>query len=127
MNAVRRLLESRRLPLLAAGIAAVLVAPGLNNGFQLDDYLHRAAMLGSERFGEFLGGPQEIFCFFPGDPERTQQWMEMGFLPWWTYPGVKAEFFQFLTVQTHVLDYALWPDSPLLMHVHSLLWLTALT
>lgn len=127
MNAFQRLLECRWLPLLAAVIAAGLAAPGLNNGFLLDDYLHRAGMLGSERFGEFLGGPQEIFRFFPGDREQVQRVMDIGFLPWWTYPGAKAEFFQFLTVQTHVLDYALWPHSPFLMHLQSLLWFAALT
>jgi hypothetical protein len=31
-----------------------------------------------------------------------------------------------LTVPTHQLDYWLWPDSPHLMHAHSLVWLAAL-
>jgi hypothetical protein len=127
MKAIRALLEHRRLPFLAAVLAAVLAAPSLNNGFVLDDYFHRAAMLGSDRLSGFIGGPQEMFRFFRGDPEQTFRGMDAGFLPWWTYPGVKAEFLQFLTVQTHVLDYALWPDSPFWMHLHNLLWLAALT
>ncbi len=45
----------------------------------------------------------------------------------WTYPGIKAEFLQFLTVQTHVLDYALWPNSPSLDALHNLVWLAVLT
>jgi hypothetical protein len=126
MKTVRAILEHRWVPILAAILAVVLTSPSLDNGFMLDDYFHRAVMLGSERFGDFLGGPQEMFRFFRGDPQRTHAAIDVGFLPWWTYCGVKAEFLQFLTVQTHVLDYALWPDSPWLMHLHSLLWLAAL-
>jgi hypothetical protein len=36
---------------------------------------------------------------------------------------LKAEFLQAVTVLTHRLDYALWPDSPALMHAQSLFWL----
>ena len=123
----RRILEHRRLPLFAAAIAALLASSCLDNGFLLDDYFHRAIMLGSDRLGDSLGGPQDMFRFLPGDPEQACEAMDTGFLPWWTYPGVKAEFFQFLAVQTHVLDYALWPDSPRWMHFHSLVWLAVLT
>src|SRR5205823_5741641 len=63
---------------------------------------------------------------FRGDPERTTRVMDLGFFPWWTYPGLKAEFCQVVTVWTHRLDYWLWPDSPILMHLHSLLWFGAL-
>src|SRR5271168_4159769 len=54
---------------------------------------------------------------------RTGRVMDLGLFPWWTDPGLKAEFLQALTVLTHRLDYALWPDSPALMHAHSLFWL----
>ena len=49
--------------------------------------------------------------------------MDIGVFPWWTDPTLKAEFLQALTVLTHRLDYALWPDSPVLMHAQSLFWL----
>jgi hypothetical protein len=52
--------------------------------------------------------------------------MDFGFFPWWTYKGLKAEFLQWLTVQTHRLDYWLWPNSPAAMHAHSLLWFATL-
>ena len=126
MKKVRAILTHRWLPVFAALLAVVLASPSLSNGLMLDDYLHRAVMLGSERFGDFLGGPQEMFRFVRADPQRTHEAMDVGFLPWWTYSDLKIEFFQFLTVQTHVLDYALWPDSPWLMHLHSLLWMAAL-
>jgi len=46
--------------------------------------------------------------------------------PWWTFEGVKLAFFRPVTVLTHRLDHALWPDKPALMHAHSLLWLGAM-
>jgi hypothetical protein len=66
-----------------------------------------------------------MFRFFRGDPERTGRLIDIGLFPWWTAPSLKAEFLQALTVLTHRLDYALWPDSPALMHAHSLFWLGA--
>ena len=49
--------------------------------------------------------------------------MDIGAFPWWTDPTLKGEFLQAITVLTHRLDYALWPDSPALMHAQSLFWL----
>jgi hypothetical protein len=82
--------------------------------------------LGTPEFRDLFVPPDEMFRFFLGDPERTTRVMALGFFPWWTYPGLKAEFCQIVTVWTHRLDYALWPDSPVLMHVHSLVWFGAL-
>jgi len=49
--------------------------------------------------------------------------MEIGLFPWWTDPTIKGEFLQALKVLTHRLDYALWPNSPALMHAQNLFWL----
>ncbi len=127
MRLCGEVLEHRSLPILAALLAILLTSSSLQNGFILDDYFHRAIMLGSDVMGDTIGGPQEMFRFLRGDPAKNHEMMEIGFLPWWAYLGIKGEFFQFLTVQTHVLDYALWPDSPSLMHLHNLVWLGVLT
>jgi hypothetical protein len=115
-----------RLPAVMALLAVALALPALGTGWLLDDYYHRTVLLGNSRFREFFGPPWEMFRFFRGDPARTTRVMDLGFFPWWTDPSLKAEFFQPLTVATHLLDYALWPDSPMLMHLHSLLWFAAL-
>jgi hypothetical protein len=107
-------------------LAVALAAPALGVGWVLDDFYHRTVLLGTPEFRDLFGPPEEMFRFFRGDPERTTRVMDLGFFPWWTYPGLKAEFCQVLTVWTHRLDYFLWPDSAVLMHVHSLLWFGAL-
>jgi hypothetical protein len=119
-------LRHRSVPGLAAVLTLALTLPALNNGLMLDDYYHRTVLLGTSRFRDLLGPPEDMFRFFRGDAARTTRVMDVGLFPWWTYPGLKAEFCQVLTVRTHLLDYWLWPDSPWLMHAHSLVWLAAL-
>jgi hypothetical protein len=115
----------RRLPVAAAVLSVLLALPALGAGWILDDYYHRTVLLQESRLRDLLGAPSEMFRFFRGDAERTGRLIDIGSFPWWTDPNLKAEFLQALTVLTHRLDYALWPDSPALMHAHSLLWLGA--
>jgi hypothetical protein len=117
------LARSRYLPLVAAVLGVLLALPALSVGWILDDYYHRAVLRPDGPFHELLGPPAEMFSFFRGDPVRMGRMMDIGFFPWWTDPTLKAEFLQALTVLTHQLDYALWPDSPALMHAQSLFWL----
>jgi hypothetical protein len=109
-------------------LAVLLASPALGVGWILDDYYHRTVLLGRSQFRDLLGPPPEMFRFFRGDPTRTGRLMDVGLFPWWTDPTIKGEFLQALTVLTHRLDYALWPDSPVLMHAQNLFWLgTAVT
>lgn len=117
-----RVLTSQWFLLAVVAIALLLTFRSVHNGLVADDIYHRSVLSGSERFGEQLRGPQAMMCFFTGDPERTQAGMDVGLWPWWTDPNIKAEFFQLIPTQTHILDYWLWPDRPSLMHVHSLVW-----
>ncbi|MGO9923138.1 MAG: hypothetical protein ACLQIB_51630 [Isosphaeraceae bacterium] len=123
---VGSLLTMRHLPVAAAALSVLLALPALGAGWMLDDYYHRTVLLERSQIRDLLGPPSEMFRFFRGDPERTGRLMDIGLFPWWTDPNLKAEFLQALTVLTHRLDYALWPDSPVLMHAHSLFWLGAL-
>ena len=117
------LAQSHYFPLVVAALGILLALPALGAGWMMDDYYHRAVMLPDSPYRELLGPPAEMFRFFRGDPVRTRLVMDAGVFPWWTDPTLKAEFLQALTVLTHRLDYALWPDSPVLMHAQSLFWL----
>jgi hypothetical protein len=86
----------------------------------MDDYHHKLLMIDSPK--KLLNSPIDMFTFFDGDPERTTEIMNQGFFPWWTYKGIKGAFWRPLASITHWLDYILWPDIPLLMHVQSVLW-----
>ncbi|MGP0064552.1 MAG: hypothetical protein ACLQGP_13265 [Isosphaeraceae bacterium] len=114
---------SRYVPPIVAALAILLALPSLGTGLHIDDYYHRTILRPGSPHRDLLGPPAEMFRFFRGDPARTVRIMDIGAFPWWTDPTLKAEFLQALTVLTHRLDYALWPDSPALMHAQSLFWL----
>jgi hypothetical protein len=90
----------------------------------MDDYHHKLLMMDSPL--KLLDSPIDMFSFFDGDPARTTEIMDHGFFPWWTYKSIKGAFWRPLASITHWLDYILWPDNPLLMHVQSVLWYGAL-
>ena len=76
--------------------------------------------------GHVLRRGLDIFNFFDGSPERTRRMLDLGLLPWWTFPGVRVAFWRPVSALTHWLDYTLWRDLPVLMHVQTLLWFSAL-
>lgn len=118
----RELLGHRRLPLGVALVAIVLTLPSVFTGWVVDDYFHRVTLTGEGMFAPFVRARFDLFQFFDGDPQRTWRMMDLGFAPWWTYPHIRGAFWRPLTVLTHWLDYQLWPNSPALMHVQSVLW-----
>ena len=121
-----RKLTSPWTPLAAVAIALLLTVASIGNGLLLDDIFHRAVLNGSERYGEYLPGPQGMFRFVNGDVAQMRAAMDVGFWPWFTDPSIKAELFYLIPTQTHILDYRLWPDRPELMHAHNLLWFALL-
>jgi len=119
-------LASQWFVLVVVAFALLLTFSSIHNGLIWDDYYHRAVLSGSDQYGQWLRGPQAMMRFLTGNPEHAQAWMDIGFLPWWTDPNIKAEFMQLIPTQTHILDYWLWPDRPELMHLHNLAWFALL-
>jgi hypothetical protein len=119
---IRRAASHPSSPLIPALLAVLLTLPSLRVGLVADDYYHRAAFIPSRVLGGLVPQPLDMFRFFDGDPARVQRGLDVGFLPWWTYPKVRAAFWRPLTVLTHWLDYQLWPNWPVLMHLQSVLW-----
>lgn len=124
---VRTILTHRRFPCAVALLAVVLTLPSLKVGIIFDDYHHKLLMTRSDSPIRLLHSPLDMFNFFSGTEQDIRKMMDYGFVPWWTFhEGVKAAFWRPLSSMTHWLDYILWPDMPLLMHVHSILWYVAL-
>jgi len=115
-------LTHRRLPIVAALVAVALGLPSLGAGWLMDDYFQRATILGLPVLNEFFTSPMDMFRFLDGDADRTTRLMDFGVLPWWTYTGIRAQFWRPVTVLTHCVDYWLWPDHPAFMHAQNLLW-----
>lgn len=126
MGRLERWLRGPRVPLKMAVLGLILGLPALWMGFFVDDYAHRLAFMDVPGIERLFRSPMQMFSFATGDPDTTRWAMEMGVYPWWTSGNVVANFWRPATVVTHWVDYLLWPDTPFLMHLHNLLWFSAL-
>lgn len=116
---VVRILTYRRFPLVVAILAALAMIPALTGGWQLDDYFQRATLLG---YGD--SKPINTFIQYIDRAHNLSQ-IDYGTMPWWGSPDLHQAFLRYASTLTMMLDYRLWPNHPALMHLHSLLWLSA--
>jgi hypothetical protein len=116
---IRRALADRRLPVVVAILAAMGMMPALSGGWQLDDYFQRATLLG---YG--YSKPINTFIQYSDRAHNLSQ-MDYGTLPWWASQDLHQAFLRYASTLTMLFDYRLWPNHPALMHLHSLLWLSA--
>lgn len=121
MSWFRSLLAHRRLPWVLAAFGIVLTLPSLFIGWAMDDHVLRYASAGGEGISSELYKPTGLFGFL-GDPEVVRSLKERGSLPWWTADGFLLAFWRPLSSLTHWIDFRLWPENPLLMHLQSVLF-----
>jgi hypothetical protein len=115
--------ERPRAQLRIIGLALLLLLPCLACGLALDDYVLALKAQPVTRMAALPSQPLALFTFTTGDPTTNAALMdEAALLPWWSDPRHLNAFFRPLTALTHVLDFRVWPHSPWLMHLHSLLW-----
>ena len=117
--AIEAILTHRRFPIVVAALAALGMVSALTGGWQLDDYFQRVTLLGH---GD--SRPIQTFVQYIDRAHNLKQ-MDSGTLPWWASPHLHQAFLRYASTLTMMLDYRLWPNHPALMHLHSLLWLSA--
>lgn len=119
-------LAGTRTPIAVALAAFVLALPSLRLGLSLDDHWHRAMLLHDDRWLPATRAPWDLFSFAKyGGTERALV-VDKGMLPWWISERMHLAFFRPVSSLTHALDYALFPESPALMHLVSVLWYAGL-
>lgn len=132
------LLGWRWWPLVLALSAVVVSLPALQTGLLNDDYYQHALFAGPSesrdrlsRAGLLPDGAGRLSAalshqFVTVDPQgNLQQWKAYGTLPWWTSDNLRVAFWRPVTSFTHWLDHRLFPNSIVLMHLHSILWFSA--
>ena len=126
----RPIIASRCWIVIVLIVVILLYMPILFSGFYQDDYGHRLRF--SPEVYEKLHQPDEAdqrgpltLYGFVRDSSR-QYARDKGYAPWWASDHIRANFFRPLSSLTLAIDYSLWPDTPLLPHIHSLLWLCLL-
>lgn len=122
----RRLLARPHAARVLIALSLLLGCASLDTGLGADDHIHALILRGSEEFAGWSRHPLDLFRFADGDPTHVRQLMNDGVFPWWADLEAKLAFFRPLTALTHWADHRLWPDSPWLMHLQSLLWLAGL-
>lgn len=115
-----RFLASRWCIPVSALIGMLLIAPAMNMGLLGDDYLHWSLLTGrsvNAQPGAFFG----LFTFADGHVAANQAMIDDGRLVWWANEHLRIAFWRPLAELSQWLDYQVWPDSPVAMHVHNLL------
>jgi hypothetical protein len=118
---LKRWLATPRATRWLVALGVLLTLPSLASGLVADDYLHAITLRGLP-FPQPQAGPFDLFRFANGDLRTARALMDVGQFPWPADPACRFAFFRPLAAATHVLDYALWPGSPWLMHAQNLAW-----
>lgn len=116
-------LTGNRSPVCLGALAMLLALSALWVGLQWDDYVLKLSVCPLPQYRALIPDPLLMFSFGDGDSVKIQALKDAGWLPWWTPHGFKMSFFRPLAAVTHWLDFTFWPDSTVLMHAHSLMWL----
>lgn len=121
MSKIRAFLAQNKLRWYLLLLGLVLTLPALFHGFEVDDRLQRTGATGKGTL-YFLGRtPTDLYTFVDGNPDNTQQLIDLGIATWWTDINAKISFFRPIT------SLLLWTDHhllkvPFLLHLHSALW-----
>lgn len=104
----------------------LVCVPTLWAGFMADDHYIRARFLApgfipSFRDFSFFG----LFSIAEGTQSNLGQLVKQGLLPWFTEVDFHFKLSRPLAEISHAVDFWSWPNSPLLMHLHHLIWLSA--
>ena len=124
----RPIITSRYWIVVVLIVAILLYIPFLFSGFFQDDYGFRLNFSPDiyEKYNipaeVMQNGPLNLYGFSLDSSARFSIGQDKGFAPWWASDQIKTNFFRPLSSLTLAFDFSLWPDTPLLMHIHSLLW-----
>lgn len=127
-HAARPIIASRYWIVIVLIVAILLYVPFLFSGFFQDDYGFRLQFSPGiyEKYNipaeVMQNGPLNLYGFSWDSSARFHIEQDKGFAPWWASDRIKTNFFRPLSSLTLALDFSLWPDTPLLMHIQSLLW-----
>ena len=129
-------LQSRHLAWILALLAMLASLPALGTGLTNDDFCQRTESLAPSqvhhdlaRVGLDTQNPghlptllTELFIAV-GPGKNREAFRQYGALPWWAGRDYKVSLWRPVAALTHWIDYQLFPNSLVLMHLHSLLWL----
>lgn len=122
MLTIQRWLQGRwSLPLIAL-LGVMLNMPDLGNRLMGDDFLQWSLLTSGTHAAPPRGSLFGLFDLVEGGATYVQSMKDSGRLLWTAADTLHMSFWRPVSEFSHWLDYQLWPNSPTLMHAHSLLW-----
>lgn len=106
---------------MLALLGMLLVLPTINVGLIGDDYIVNELLTG-QAHRSHPGTFFDLFTFAKGTPGEVDAGRASGLYTWWVADNARLSFWRPVSELAHWLDYQLWPQSPTMMHVHSVLW-----
>ncbi len=113
-------------------LAVCVVLPSITLGFVADDFVHRNIIfcdlkpfesgICKNQLADLWYAINHAFNFHDAENQTIRAGVQTGFMPWWSNPELHWSMARPLAAFFHWLDFALWPNSPSLMHVHNALW-----
>ena len=139
VHQISQALESRRLAWILGLLAILLSLPTLRTGLINDDFCQRTELLSPSqahqalaRIGLETQNPGQLPTLLEklfvavGPHKNRKAFKHVGALPWWVGKEYKVSLLRPIAAFTHWIDYRLFPNALVLMHLHSLLWLGAM-
>jgi hypothetical protein len=107
-------------------LGVLLVLPSITNDLITDDHFQALHWMANSPIPQIPHSYFDLYTF--GRPgELNEHFMDRGILlPWWTDREYLVSFFRPLSALTHDLDGFLWPRSPAMAHVQTVVWYIAL-
>jgi hypothetical protein len=132
------LLSHRGFPLVLAFAAVLFMVPALPTGLFGDDLIQRLTQLKPAELpahavdtGFVANDPgklgtvlRELFGYLHGKGAAARA-VAYGIAPWWGAEDWQAALLRPVTAFTHWVDYRIFPNTPALMHAHSIAWYAA--
>ena len=122
------LLESRRVPAVAALLGIALTSSSIFSGHATEDWIQRELVrLGPYRI-PWVVNPFDHAEHWTRDDvvRRNVEYQLYGWFPWIADKHFDASFWRPIASLTHQIDYRAWPTHPAVMHGESVLWYGAL-
>lgn len=126
MQMLQRWLRGRWSVPLIALLGVALNMPNLAGKLTGDDFLQWSLLTAHTTPSPPRGSLFGLFDLVSGGPAYVQAMKESGRLLWTAADTLHMSFWRPVAEFSHWVDYQLWPDSPALMHAHSLLWYAVL-
>lgn len=123
--------RSKFLLLALICVVLLLSLPTTLGSLSRDDFYHRNFLLGVPLLSSSENGvvpsvwqtSDNLFSFFNETKNQNlSKAKSTGWIPWWTSQELKVDFWRPLTALTHWLDYKLWPEFPIAMHLQNVAW-----